>query len=146
MPNAGLETERIVVGVDGSENARRALQWAVDEARRRHATVEAVCAWHPPYVSSYAYIPEIDPGLFEADAEQILDEAVGAVRATGIVIEKKPLLGGAAEVLADEAKGAALVVVGSRGRGGFAGLVLGSVSQQVVHHAPCPVVIVPPAP
>jgi nucleotide-binding universal stress UspA family protein len=138
--------ERIVVGVDGSEAGRHALQWAVDEARRRNAVVEAVHVWHQPFVTGYAYMAEIDLGSFEDDARQVLDTAVDSVDVSGVpAIERKFVPGGAAAVLVDEAKGAALLVVGSRGRGGFAGLLLGSVSQQVAHHAPCPVVIVPPA-
>jgi len=137
--------ERIVVGVDGSEAARDALRWAVDEARRRNATVEAVYAWHQPYVSGYAYMGEISLGDFEADAQQLLDAAVDAVDAGGVAVERKLVAGAAAGSLVDEAKGASLLVVGSRGRGGFTGLLLGSVSQQVAHHAACPVVIIPAA-
>ncbi|MDQ1492665.1 MAG: hypothetical protein QOJ23_5179 [Actinomycetota bacterium] len=138
--------ERIVVGVDGSEAGRDALQWAVDEARRRNATVEAVYAWHQPFVTGYAYMCEIELGSFETDAQQVLDAAVDSVDVSGVpAVERKLIPGGAASVLVEEAKGAAMLVVGSRGRGGFAGLMLGSVSQQAAHHSPCPVVIVPPA-
>ncbi len=136
--------ERIVVGVDGSEAAREALRWAVDEARRRDATVEAVYAWHQPFVMGYEYMGELDLGHFEQEAKEILDAAVDAVDATGIAaVERKLVPGSAAGALVEEAKGAALLVVGSRGRGGFTGLLLGSVSLQVAHHAPCPVVILP---
>ena len=138
--------ERIVVGVDGSESAREALRWAVDEARRRNATVEAVYAWHQPFVSGYAYMGEVDLGDFEKEAKQILDTAIDAIDAAGIPpIERKLLTGSAANALVEQAKGASLLVVGTRGRGGFSGLLLGSVSQQAAHHAPCPVVIIPPA-
>jgi len=138
--------ERIVVGVDGSESAREALQWAIDEARRRNATVEAIYAWHQPFVTGYAEMGEVTIEEYAQDAQQVLDAAVEAVDATGIApVERKLLTGGAASTLVEEAKGAALLVVGSRGRGGFSGLLLGSVSQQVAHHAPCPVVIIPPA-
>ena len=138
--------ERIVVGVDGSEAAFEALQWAVDEARRRNATVEAVYAWHQPFVGGYSYMGEIDLGYYEEEARQVLDQAVDAVDASGIPpIERTLTAGGAAGVLVEAAKGAALLVVGSRGRGGFSGLLLGSVSQQAAHHTPCPIVIIPPA-
>jgi nucleotide-binding universal stress UspA family protein len=138
--------ERIVVGVDGSETGRQALEWAVDEARRRNATVEAVYAWHQPFVTGYAYMAEVELGSFEDDARRVLDTAVDSVDVSGgPSIERKLITGGAASVLVEEAKGAALLVVGSRGRGGFAGLLLGSVSQQAAHHAPCPVVIIPSA-
>jgi nucleotide-binding universal stress UspA family protein len=138
--------ERIVVGVDGSETGHDALQWAVDEARRRSAVLEAVYAWHQPFVTGYAYLGEIELGSFEADARQVLDTAVDSVDVPGgPPIERKLILGGAASVLVEEAKGAALLVVGSRGRGGFTGLLLGSVSQQAAHHASCPVVIIPAA-
>jgi nucleotide-binding universal stress UspA family protein len=137
--------ERIVVGVDGSEPALAALHWAVDEARRRNAIVEAVYAWHQPFVSGYAYMGEMNIGEFVEEAKQILDAAIDAVDTTGIApIERKLLTGSAASALVEQAKGAALLVVGSRGRGGFTGLLLGSVSQQAAHHAPCPVVIIPP--
>ena len=138
--------ERIVVGVDGSEVGRGALRWAVDEARRRNATVEVVYAWHQPFVTGYASMGEMDLGPFEEEARRLLDAAVDSVDVSGVpAVERKLVTGGAAGVLVEEAKGAAMLVVGSRGRGGFTGLTLGSVSQQAAHHAPCPVVIIPPA-
>jgi nucleotide-binding universal stress UspA family protein len=138
--------ERIVVGVDGSQAAREALRWAIDEAHRRDATVEAVYAWHQPFMAGYIIEGEMNLGHYEEDAQQMLDAAVDAVGDGGDVpIERKLVTGSAASALVEEAKGAALLVVGSRGRGGFSGLLLGSVSQQAAHHAPCPVVIIPPA-
>lgn len=139
--------ERIVVGVDGSESAREALRWAIAEARVRNATVEAVYAWHQPFATGYAEMGELY-GLehFEKEAQEALDSAVDAVDASGIPpVERRLVTGGAASALVEEAKGASLLVVGSRGRGGFSGLLLGSVSQQAAHHAPCPTVIIPPA-
>ena len=139
--------ERIVVGIDGSEPAREALRWAIAEARRRDATVEAVYAYHQPFATGYAAMGELDNlEHFENEAQEMLDAAVDAVDASGIPpVERKLVTGGAANALVEEAKGAALLVVGSRGRGGFRGLLLGSVSQQVAHHAPCPIVIMPRA-
>jgi nucleotide-binding universal stress UspA family protein len=138
--------ERIVVGVDGSQPAREALRWAIDEARRRDATVEAVYAWHQPFAAGFAMEREIDLGHYEDDAQKVLDDAVDAMtECADVAIERKLVAGSAAGALVDEAKGASLLVVGSRGRGGFAGLMLGSVSQQAAHHAPCPVVIIPSA-
>ena len=138
--------ERIVVGIDGSQAAREALRWAVDEAHRRNATVEAVYAWHQPFIAGYMMEGELDLGHYEEEAQKVLDTTVDAVTNGGdVAIERKLVAGSAAGVLVDEAKGAALLVVGSRGRGGFTGLLLGSVSQQAAHHAPCPVVIIPPA-
>jgi nucleotide-binding universal stress UspA family protein len=135
--------ERIVVGVDGSESSRDALRWAVDEARRRQAAVEVVHAWRTIPVSDYLFT-EREPGGSSRYAQRLLDEAVEAVDTTDVTVERKLKTGGAAQALIHEAKGADLLVVGSRGHGGFSGLLLGSVSLQAAHHAPCPVVIVPP--
>jgi nucleotide-binding universal stress UspA family protein len=135
--------ERIVVGVDGSPVGQKALEWAIDEARRRDAVVEAVHVWHQPFVTGYTEMGEFDISNFAAEAEGVLDSAIAAVDTSGVKMEQKVLTGGAAPVLVEEAKGASLLVVGSRGRGGFKGLLLGSVSQQVAHHAACPVVIIP---
>jgi nucleotide-binding universal stress UspA family protein len=132
-----------VVGIDGSDTAIEALRWAVDEARRRNATVEAVYAWHQAFVAPTHILG--DPAFFERDAQELLDAAIGTADTSGVTVERKLRTGNASHALLHEAKGAALLVVGSRGRGGFTGLLLGSVSQQVAHHAPCPVVIVPPA-
>ena len=135
--------ERIVVGVDGSPGSSSALLWAVDEARRRNAVVSAIYAWHQPFVGGYAELGEIDLGDYSAEAEGVLKSAVAAVDTTGVAVEAEVVAGRPSQVLVERSKGAALLVVGSRGRGGFSGLLLGSVSQQVAHHAPCPVVIVP---
>lgn len=140
--------ERIVVGIDGSDNAARALRWAVGEARLRHAELEVVHAWHQPYAGGYTYeIGTYDPGAFEEAARITLDSAVESVDAGDLAqpVQRTLVGGSAAEVILTAAKDADLVVVGSRGRGGFAGLLLGSVSQQVAHQATCPVVVVPPS-
>lgn len=137
--------QRIVVGVDGSEGAASALRWAVEEAALRGARVQAIQAWHIPYSDFSVYAPTLDPALFEETAHQVLDEAVDAVDTSGLAapVERIVRLGSAGGVLIEAAEGADLLVVGARGLGGFAGLLLGSVSQQVAHHGPCPVVIVP---
>ena len=136
---------RIVVGVDGSPQAAVALRWALDEARLRDATLEVVHAWLFPVVSDVpgAAVDSLI-GDLERAAGRLLDRVVEDVAGPdpGVKVERRVLEGGAATVLVDAAAGADLLVVGSRGRGGFAGLVLGSVAQQCLHHAPCPVVVV----
>ena len=138
--------ERIVVGIDGSEASRRALNWALEKARRRQCQVDAVHAWQPPYLVGYPYAgSEPGPVTYEQAAKETLDGVVDGADTSGLAapVSRILRLGHPAETVVDQAKGADLVVVGSRGLGGFRGLLLGSVSQQVAHHAPCPVVIVP---
>ena len=136
--------QRILAGIDGSETSACALVWALDEARARGATVEAVHAWHVPYSLSLA-AAAVDFPAFEDAARHLLDGMVDAVaaEASGVPVEPVLVSGFAADVLLGAAENADLVVVGSRGVGGFRGLLLGSVSHQVAHHAPCPVVVVP---
>ena len=141
--------DRIVVAVDGSETGRRALRWAVDEATAHGAVVIAVHAWSEPPIGTYplAAVQE-DPDLFRRAAEEVVRREVDAVTGgggSGAVIEVRLVAGAAATAVIEAASGADLVVVGSRGRGGFKGLLLGSVSQQVVHHSPVPVVVIPAA-
>ena len=138
---------RIVVGVDGSENSRRALEWAIDEARIRQARLTVVSAWQIPNVvlSSPVATAAYDDDVWRDAATETLDTALKSV-ATDVLpveIDRQVIEGPAARVLVDAAKDADMIVVGSRGRGGFTGLLLGSVSQHVAHHARCPVVIVP---
>jgi nucleotide-binding universal stress UspA family protein len=137
----------IVVGLDGSDGSVRALEWAVEESRLRGSAVHAV------YVLSRLYVdPEwaslMTPPLDELrkEAERQLAEAVGRVNLGDVSLRQEVMVAeghGPAKSLLEAAQGADLLVVGSRGRGGFQGLLLGSVSQQVLHHAPCPVVVVP---
>lgn len=140
---------RVIVGVDGSENARMAVQWAAREAALRQMRLELVAAWEIPiYAYSFAGGVAGVPGdLLEElkeHAEGQLESARREARleAAGVEIETIAAQGQAADVLLEVAKGADLLVVGSRGLGGFRGLLLGSVSQQCAHHAPCPIVIV----
>jgi nucleotide-binding universal stress UspA family protein len=136
----------IVVGIDGSEASKAALRWAVEEARLRHARVQAVHAWW--------IVPMLKPGghLAPAASDWGAEDATECVRTfvtetvgeqTEVEITPVAVQGEQASVaLVDAAKGADLLVVGSRGAGGFSGLLLGSISQQCAHHAPCPIVIV----
>ena len=140
-------TERIVVGVDGSENAKLATRWAAREARMRGATLELVTTWEvAPVAYAYGYvaIPEAFLKDLAKGAEDTMAAAVEVVRAEApdAEVQTKVVEGQAARVLLDEAEAADLLVVGCRGLGGFRELLLGSVSQQCAHHARCPVVIV----
>ncbi|HEX7256355.1 MAG TPA: universal stress protein [Gaiellaceae bacterium] len=144
---------RVVVGVDGSEHARRALQWAVDEARLRKWVLVAVHSYAIPTILVApepilgAPPPIPDPAVverLEEGAEKLLADEIEQVDSDDITIEGRVAAGPAADALLHAAEEGDLLVVGSRGLGGFKGLLLGSVSQQVAHHAPCPVVIVPP--
>lgn len=141
---------RIVVGIDDSDSSRQALAWACREAQLRDADLEIVHTWSYPYVGEAAvmsatYYPELD-GL-EAASQSVLDAAVEAAgQHAGLRVIPKLVRGDAVATLLEVAEGADLLVVGSRGRGGFRGLLLGSVSQHCAHHAPCPVVIVRPPP
>lgn len=142
--------KRIVVGVDGSETSSAALRWAIEEARCHRATVEAVHAWHDAYVGgAYPYAAGVvDPAVYQEVGASILATVVNSADESGLdaPVARVLLNDTPAHALLEAAKGADLIVVGSRGRGGFTGLLLGSVSHQVVHHAPCPVVVIPPSP
>jgi len=137
-------TARIVVGVDGSASSRKALCWALRYAKLTGAEIEAITAWEFP--PSYGWAPvAYGSAEFEEDASKILAEALAETSAAGADVQVEPVVrhGHPADVLVRAAQGADLLVVGSHGHGGFAGLLLGSVSLHCVHHAPCPVLIVP---
>jgi nucleotide-binding universal stress UspA family protein len=144
----GGNMETIVVGVDGSKCSEAALGVAAEEASLREARLLIISAWEVP--TSATMVLTAAPGLLgscEAEAENIARHAVARVteaHPTIPSVEGKTPNGHPARMLLKEAQDATFLVVGSRGRGGFAGLLLGSVSQQVVHHSPCPVIVVPP--
>jgi nucleotide-binding universal stress UspA family protein len=135
----------IVVGVDGSEASERALHWAAEEARLRGTTLRVVHTWFEVFVQG----PFAAPAMVEREAveragQEVLDKAIASIP-DGIpaVAVEAVLVHGSPEVaLLHEAKDADLVVVGSRGRGNVAGMLLGSVSHHVVQHSPCPAVVV----
>ena len=139
--------ETIVVGVDGSEHGNHALDWAIKEASLRQACLRLVAAWHIPVTvySGPGYVPTVSRESFEELARETADDAVKRAGDAGIEAESVVREGQAAEVLVEEAASADMLVVGSRGHGGFAGLLLGSVSAQCAHHALCPLVVVRPA-
>lgn len=143
---------RIVVGVDGSVGSRAALGWALSQARATGGTVDVVGSWQVPTVNEYSYqwpAEVFDHDNTAAVTEKILADAVAEARGTSgahITVTTRAVQGHPAEVLTVASAGAELLVVGNRGRGAFAGMLLGSVSQYCVHHATCPVVVVPAPP
>jgi nucleotide-binding universal stress UspA family protein len=148
--NEGEAMSMIVVGVDHSAGAKAALRFALQEARLRQATLRVVHAWQFGYIGA----PGIEAGstMVGAELEELRHGAEAALEATlreaipdtdGVKLDRRVVEGPAAPVLVEESHGADLLVVGSRGLGGFRGLLLGSVGQQCAHHAGCPVVIVP---
>lgn len=127
---AAAAEDRVVVGVDGSTGSQRALVWAAAEAGARHGALTVVHAF-----------PDV---LSETDAERLVAEQLATVDTEAISsVDVIVLPGSPAGAILEMADTGSLVVVGSRGRGGFSGLLLGSVSQQVLHHSPCSVVVVP---
>ena len=132
----------IVVGIDGSEHSKRALRWAGRFLAVTGGRIDAVIAWHPPVSFGWSYVPgDWNP---EKDAEKVLSRAVDEVFGADPPIGMRLIVreGNPAKVLLDESRDADLLVVGSRGHGGFAGLLLGSVSAHCAEHATLPVLVV----
>jgi nucleotide-binding universal stress UspA family protein len=140
------DSKKIVVGVDGSEGSRRALHWAIDEAKIRGSAIEIVHTWNfsPPLdpVGGFVLIPEKD---FQESAQLLVDNLLKSVSemTSSISISTHVERGSASQILLNRAKTADLLVVGRRGHGGFIELIIGSTAAQVSHHAQCPVVIIP---
>lgn len=135
---------RIVVGVDGSASSTDALRLAARLANALGASVEAVTVWRIPAGFEVSLLTGWSP---EQDARATLDAAAQAVfgAVPPVWFHSKTKHGSAARVLMDESAGAAMLVLGSRGRGGFKGLLLGSVSAVCAEHADCPVLVVHPS-
>ena len=138
----GDEGFRILAGVDGSSQSRLALEWAVMEARLRHGRVRVVTAWQFPPISVGMEGLIREPDVFPQAARRLQNETLQRVDSGGVTVTGDVVQGHAAAVLLRAAKEADLLVVGSRGLGGFAGVLLGSVSTQILHHSPCPVLVV----
>ena len=140
--------KQIVVGIDGSSTAREALRWAIAEARHHGAQLVVVHAWHDPYIgTALPFSPGLlDPTSYQAVGERLVDTIVDQEDLSGLPapVRKVIVHDSPAHALVEAAKDADLLVVGSRGHGGFTGLLVGSVSQQVIHHATCPVVVLAP--
>ena len=148
IPGAGpvadsSEVHRVIAGCDGSPASMAALHWAASAARSRGWPLVVVYAWQIPFVPSPVgfapYVPPID--AFEDSAKEVLSDAV---KRAGLAedVEQVTVHGTAVRTLLDLARPSDLLVIGSRGHGGFLGLLLGSVSSQVVNHATCPTVVV----
>lgn len=133
---------RVVVGIDGSEQSELALRWAVRLAEGLGATVDAVIAWH--YPSSYAWGAVPNDWNPEQDAREVLAKTLDSVLGSSgsVVVRRFVQEGPPARVLMEASEGAQMLIVGSRGHGGVAGLLLGSVSSACAEHAHCPVLVV----
>ncbi|MER6984686.1 universal stress protein [Streptomyces carpinensis] len=142
------ERGRIVVGVDGSDSSKQALRWAVRQAKLTGDVVEAVTAWNlPPFhLSVPRWLPPEtgDEAALESQARTGLAAAVEETVGSQPPVEVRTAVwnGTAATALLDAARDASLLVVGSRGLGGFSGLLLGSVAQHCTQYAACPVVVI----
>jgi nucleotide-binding universal stress UspA family protein len=141
-PQPSGTTHRIVVGVDGSPSSAAALEWAARQAELTGSAIEAITTWEWPSTYGWA-IPFSDDYDPASDAHKVLETAVDTLRATHpdldvrlVVVEGHP-----APALVKASRGADLLVVGSRGHGEFAGMLLGSVSEHCVANGACPVLV-----
>jgi nucleotide-binding universal stress UspA family protein len=146
MPRRHAEADhRIVAGVDGSASSLEALRWAIRQAELTGSSVDAVIAWQPPAGTGLEWgVAMVDDTDYAELAAKTLADAIGTVADPASPVRVRPVVGkgNAAQVLLDVSADADLLVVGSRGHGGFASALLGSVSLHCTHHARCPVVVI----
>lgn len=137
--------EKILVGIDDSPNARVALRWALEHSAPDDEVV-AVHVWHMPATGGFE-TTYLDPAPFEQGAQAaavaVVAEVVGDLGIDEDRVRIRIIGGHPSAVMIEEGRSADHIVLGARGHGGFAGLVLGSVTTSVVNHAPCPVTVVP---
>jgi nucleotide-binding universal stress UspA family protein len=140
---APVEGGRVVVGIDGSARSLDAMRWAAAEARARDAELDVVHAWRLPMMATppmAAVLPDFS--ALESAGRTVLDTALADPALADVRVEGHVTLGHAASVLLERVDGAGLLVAGTRGRGRVTSALLGSVSRQLLHHAPCPVVVI----
>jgi nucleotide-binding universal stress UspA family protein len=140
----------IIVGIDGSAHSRRALEWAIGEAAIRHTPLTVLTVQQA--LTGYWGAPVVYPGdadlteharkVAREETETALDKLAADARPPQVTV--LAVAGIPAEEILSLAREADMIVVGSRGAGGFKKLLMGSVSLTVTHHAPCPVVVIPP--
>ena len=137
---------RIVVGIDGSASSGEVLEWALRQAELTGSALEVITTWEWPtnYGWAFPFPPEYDP---KADAQKMLSEIVAPLLLShpDVAIQSTVIEGHPAPVLVEASRGADLLVVGSRGHGEFAGMLLGSVSEHCVTNAHCPVLVLRPS-
>ena len=149
------DEDLVVVGVDGSVSALRALEFGLEEAARREGRVRAVIAYYPPQAWPVVYGYGMGPAVPEPSRQDVINAAEETIRnavteattkvgreAAAVPTEVRVVPGDPVSVLLDESAGASMLVVGHRGRGGFASMCLGSVGLQSVLHGACPVTVV----
>jgi len=143
MAEGKTQENVIVVGIDGSEASLCALRWAVAQTKLTKSTLEMIATWEYPTSLGWApaYPSDWDPaGDTKKALAKIVDDEIGAN--PGFDVRQVVVEGHAAPVLVQASAKAELLVVGSRGHGEFAGMLIGSVSEYCAMHAQCPVVIV----
>jgi nucleotide-binding universal stress UspA family protein len=141
----------IIVGVDGSDHSRLALAWAMREAKQHHVSLTVMTVRPAPVRPAtriFWAVPDLpdnshDPELARKAIQEFVDKVANEIGETGPDVTVSVAAGDPAEELVKASRDADMLVVGSRGSGGFARLLMGSVSSQVTHHAACPVVIIP---
>jgi nucleotide-binding universal stress UspA family protein len=143
LPEWPAGSHRIVIGVDGSDSSIAALGWAAKQAELTGASLQVVTSWEWPTAVGWGAAPI--PGDYQPadDAKRLLDQVTEPVRGShpNLEIHTTVVEGHPAQVLVEASRGAELLVVGSRGRGQFAGMLLGSVSEHCVGNAHCPVLV-----
>jgi nucleotide-binding universal stress UspA family protein len=144
QPVVRRDVEHVLVAVDGSRSSELALRWALDEGRRRAAVVTVLHATSPPIAGGYPYTARtFDPGERERDARRMVDDMLEGEDTHGLDLRPLVVDGAPTPVILGRAQEADLLVAGTRGVGGFKGMLVGSVTGQLAHHAPCPLVVIP---
>lgn len=144
--NPTTNSDPVVVGVDGSDNSAHALRWAAEYARKYELPLVAIAAWGLPVTGGYSpYYGGQDDHSDELQdsTKTMLDTTIREAGLDENEVQAHAVRDHPAHALLAAAKSARLLVVGARGHGGFVGMLLGSISQQCIQHAPCPVVVVP---
>lgn len=136
-----MDAKPVIAGVDGSKDSGRALKWAADYAKQVGAPLQAVITWDVSTLYGDTFSGKWDSTAVEQKHREVVDRLVGENLDDGAQVDVRVEKGNASEVLVRASKDAQLVVVGSRGHGGFTGMLLGSVSQHLVTHARCPVTV-----
>lgn len=138
-----MDAKPVIVGVDGSQDSVRATKWAAEYAKHIGAPLQVVIAWEVTTLYDETISSKWDHTAVEKKHREVADRVVSEALGDGAQADVRVEHGNAAEVMVRASPDAQLIVVGSRGHGGFTGMLLGSVSQHLVTHARCPVTVLP---